>query len=264
MSPDRTYAAARQLIDPDTDYTVHARSGTGWTQPADPDHQELPGLDILLAARRVLRGEPAGRVWSTRADTLNVRSGNGQVWLRFTVTTTAVTDVCQTPGCAAFLNATGQCTRCSTEAPPADRAPTGLWRVLGLAGSAIAPVSRTDLTTADLLCLACTCLTLDDNYFTLPHPVLPPSTETLLEHLATTVAHFDEDCPGTPNVNEAFPRTELLTLADAALTLDQAHGDPDGLLGHPSVLRPPTSLTPAARTDRPADRSKSASACWLL
>ncbi|MFD8727761.1 hypothetical protein [Streptomyces sp. NPDC059611] len=235
MNRDRAYAAARQLIDPDADYTVHARSETGWTQPADPDHQELPGLDVLLAARRVLRSELTGRVWSTRSDTLNVRTGNGLVWLRFTATAAAATDVCQTLGCAAFLTA-GQCTRCSTGPAPADRAPTGLWRVLGLAGSAVTPVSRTELTTTDLVCLARTCLTLDDHYFTLPHPVLPPSTDTLLERLATTVADLDDDRPGTPNLSEAFSRTELLTLADAALTLYQAHGDPDDLRGRPSVL----------------------------
>ncbi|MEU5137752.1 hypothetical protein [Streptomyces californicus] len=178
MNRDRSYAATRQLIDPDADYTVHARSETDWTQPADSDHQELPGLDVLLAARRVLRSEPAGRVWSTRSDTLNVRTGNGQVWLRFTATAAATTDVSQALGCAAFFTATGQCTRCSTGAAPADRAPTGLWRVLGLAGSAVPPVSRTELTTTDLACLARTSLTLDDHYFTLPNPVLPPSTDT--------------------------------------------------------------------------------------
>lgn len=191
---------------------------------------------MLLAARRVLRGEPAGRVWSTRPDTLNVCTGNGQVWLRFTVTTIAVTDVCQTPGCAAFLSATGQCTRCSTEATPAGRAPTGLWRVLGLADSAVSPVSRTDLTTPDLVSLARACLTLDDNYFTLPRPVLPPSTERLLKRLATTVADLDEDRPGSRNVDEALSRTELLTLADAARALYRAHGDPNNLLGRSSVL----------------------------
>ncbi|MEU5137753.1 hypothetical protein [Streptomyces californicus] len=37
-------------------------------------------------------------------------------------------------------------------------------------------------------------------------------------------------------MSEAFSRTELLALAGAALTLYQAHGDPDDLLGLPSVL----------------------------
>lgn len=35
----RAYATVRQLINPDADYTVHARSETGWTQPSDTDHQ---------------------------------------------------------------------------------------------------------------------------------------------------------------------------------------------------------------------------------
>ncbi|MFD6974496.1 hypothetical protein [Streptomyces sp. NPDC059949] len=236
MTPDHAYAAARQLIDPDADYAVHVRTDTGWQRPGDPDQRELPALDVLLAARRVLRSEPAGRVWSTRPDTLNVRTGDGQIWLRFTVTTLTATDVCDTPGCATFLTATGQCTRCSTGTAPAGRAPTGLWRVLGLAHSAVTPVSRSDLTTADLVTLARTCLTLDANYFTLPRPPLPPATDRLLERLATTLAGLDEDRPDAPDVNEALSRAELLTLADVALALYRAHGDPDGLLGRPSVL----------------------------
>lgn len=84
MSPDRAYTTARQLIDPDADYTVHMRTDNDWTQPTDPDHRELPGLDVLLAARRVLRARPAGHVESTSPDTLDIRTGDGRLWLRFT------------------------------------------------------------------------------------------------------------------------------------------------------------------------------------
>ncbi|WP_030390853.1 hypothetical protein [Streptomyces sp. NRRL S-241] len=84
MTPDRAYTTARQLIDPDADYTVQVRTETGWTQPGDPDHRELPGLDVLLAARRVLRAQPAGRVSSPHPDTLDIHTGDGQLWLRFT------------------------------------------------------------------------------------------------------------------------------------------------------------------------------------
>ncbi|MDX3210759.1 hypothetical protein [Streptomyces scabiei] len=87
MSPDHGYATARQMVDPDADYTVHIRTATGWTQPTDPDHRELPGLDVLLAARRVLRARPTGHVESTSPDTLDIRTGNGRLWLRFTDTT---------------------------------------------------------------------------------------------------------------------------------------------------------------------------------
>lgn len=86
MTPDRAYTTARQLIDPDADYTVHVRTETGWAQPGDPDHRELPGLDVLLAARRVLRAQPAGRVSSPHPDTLDIHTGDGQLWLRFTTT----------------------------------------------------------------------------------------------------------------------------------------------------------------------------------
>ncbi|MFD0437326.1 hypothetical protein [Streptomyces chartreusis] len=130
MNPDHAYAAARQLIDPDADYTVRIRTDTGWTQPTDPDHPELPGLDVLLAARRVLRARPAGHVESTSPDTLDIRTGDGRLWLRFTNTTLD------------------------------SHAPEELRRVLGLSRSALAPLARCDLTTSDLVALARTCLTL--------------------------------------------------------------------------------------------------------
>ncbi|KOV62937.1 hypothetical protein ADL00_23550 [Streptomyces sp. AS58] len=95
MSPDHACATARQLIDPDADYTVHMRTDNGWTQPTDPDHRELPGLDVLLAARRVLRARPAGHVESPSDDTLDIRTGDGRLWLRFT---TASPSTGQVPG----------------------------------------------------------------------------------------------------------------------------------------------------------------------
>lgn len=118
MTTDRAYAAARQLIDPDADYAVHVRTGTGWKQPGDADQRELPGLDVLLATRRVLRAQPAGRVWSVRPDTLNLRTGDGRVWLRVVVTTLAQSDLCDTADCAAFLTDDGSCTRCSPGSAP--------------------------------------------------------------------------------------------------------------------------------------------------
>ncbi|WP_157877054.1 hypothetical protein, partial [Streptomyces graminilatus] len=60
MTHETAYTAARRLIDPDTDYAVHVRTPTGWRQPHDAGQRELPGLDVLLAARRALRAEPAG------------------------------------------------------------------------------------------------------------------------------------------------------------------------------------------------------------
>ncbi|MFE3163317.1 hypothetical protein [Streptomyces sp. NPDC059224] len=95
MIPDHAYATARQLIDPDANYTVHIRTDNGWTQPTDPSHRELPGLDVLLAARRVLRPRPAGHVQSTSPDTLDIRTGDGRLWLRFT---TASSSAGQAPG----------------------------------------------------------------------------------------------------------------------------------------------------------------------
>ncbi|MEU0351444.1 hypothetical protein ABZ302_32145 [Streptomyces sp. NPDC006237] len=95
MSPDHAHATARQLIDPDADYTVHIRTDTGWTQPTDPDHWELPGLDVLLAARRVLCTRPAGHVERASPDTLDIHTGDGRLWLRFT---TASPSTGQVPG----------------------------------------------------------------------------------------------------------------------------------------------------------------------
>lgn len=95
MNPNHAYATARRLIDPDADYTVHIRTDTSWTQPTDPDHRELPGLDVLLAARRVLRAQPAGHVESTIPNTLDIRTADGQLWLRFTA---ASPSTCQVPG----------------------------------------------------------------------------------------------------------------------------------------------------------------------
>ncbi|MCX4624463.1 hypothetical protein [Streptomyces albogriseolus] len=95
MIPDHAYATARQLIDPNANYTVHIRTDNGWTQPTDPDQRELPGLDVLLAAGRVLRARPAGHVQSTSPDNLDIRTGDGRLWLRFT---TASSSAGQVPG----------------------------------------------------------------------------------------------------------------------------------------------------------------------
>ncbi|MFJ5850862.1 hypothetical protein [Streptomyces sp. NPDC092903] len=141
MIPGRAYASARQLIDPDADYTVHVHTETGWTRPADPDHRELPGLDVLLAARRLLRAQPAGRVNSTHPDTLDMHTADGRLWLRFIATTLGE----NAPGPA--------------EPATHDRAPQGLWWLIGLSRSSLVPVSRCDLTDSDLETLARTCLT---------------------------------------------------------------------------------------------------------
>ncbi|ODA70276.1 hypothetical protein [Streptomyces sp. AVP053U2] len=95
MNPTHAYAIARQLIDPDANYTVHIHTDTGWTQPTDTDHRELPGLDVLLAARRVLRARPVGHVQSTSPNSLDIRTGDGQLWLRLT---TASPSAVQVPG----------------------------------------------------------------------------------------------------------------------------------------------------------------------
>ncbi|GGR80719.1 hypothetical protein GCM10010269_19820 [Streptomyces humidus] len=217
MTPDRAYATARQLIDPDADYTVHVRTDTGWTQPADPDHRELPGLDVLLAARRLLRARPAGHVGSTHPDTLDMHTGDGRLWLRFTATTLGDND----PGPAE---------------PAADeRAPQGLWRLLGLSGSSLAPLARCDLTDSDLVTLARTCLTLSRAH-PLPQPGMPPEAALLLERLASSTEALDSGLPSAPDIDDDFSRTELLTLADTALALYRTHGDPNDLLGRPEVL----------------------------
>ncbi|WP_030841402.1 hypothetical protein [Streptomyces sp. NRRL S-475] len=162
MNPNHAYAAARQLIDPDADYTIHIHTDTGWTQPTDPNHRELPGLDVLLAARRVLRARPAGHVQSTSPDTLDIRTGDGRLWLRFTDTTL------------------GECDSAPDEPALDDHIPTELWRVLRLSGSALAPLARCDLTTSDLEALARTCLTLSQAHSLLPQPALLPNAGHLL------------------------------------------------------------------------------------
>ena len=123
MTLDRAYADARQLIDLDADYTVHVRAGNGWQPPGNRDQRELPGLDVLLAARRVLCAQPAGRVWSTRPDTLNVCTGDGLLWLRFTVTTLAETGLCDAAECAEFLTDSGHCPRCAADPSPGPGGP---------------------------------------------------------------------------------------------------------------------------------------------
>ncbi|MEV6581383.1 hypothetical protein AB0M92_24845 [Streptomyces sp. NPDC051582] len=217
MTADRAYATARQLIDPDADYTVHVRIETGWTQPADPDHRELPGLDVLLAARRLLRSRPAGHIGNPHPDTLDMHTGDGRLWLRFTATTLNDND----PG----------------PAQPAtnDRAPEGLWRMLGLSGSSLVPVARCDLTDSDLRTLARTCLTLSHAH-PLPQPVVPPEAALLLERLASTAEALDTGLPRAPDIDDDLSRTEMLTLAEAALALYRTHGNPDDLLGRPEVL----------------------------
>ncbi|WP_214355198.1 hypothetical protein, partial [Streptomyces sp. CJ_13] len=215
MTIGHAYATARQLIDPDADYTVHVRTETGWTQPADPDHRELPGLDVLLAARRLLRAQPAGRVSSTHPDTLDLHTGDGRLWLRFVPTTLGDND--------------------PAPAEPAtdDRAPQGLWRLLGLSGSSLVPVSRCDLTDTDLATLARTCLTLNQTH---PQTAVPPEAALLLERLATTVEALDTGLPHAPDIDEVLTRSELLSLAETALALYRAHADPEDLLGRPEVL----------------------------
>ncbi|WP_331729024.1 hypothetical protein OG592_43135 (plasmid) [Streptomyces avidinii] len=209
MTPGRTYATARQLIDPDADYTVHVRTETGWTQPADPDHRELPGLDVLLATRRLLRAQPAGRVSSTHPDTLDMHTGDGRLWLRFVATTFGDND----PGPA--------------EPATNDRAPQGLWRLLGLSGSSLVPVSPCDLTDSDLVTLARTCLTLNQTH---PQPAVPPQAALLLERLATTVEALGASLADAPDIDEDLSRTELLTLAQTALALYRDQRDlPDSI-----------------------------------
>ncbi|MFI8952727.1 hypothetical protein ACIGO6_40490 [Streptomyces sp. NPDC053750] len=95
MNPNHAYATARQLIDPDANYAVHIRTDNAWTKPTDPNHRELPGLDVLMAARRALRAQPVGHVQSTSPGTLDIRTGDGRLWLRFV---TASSSRGQAPG----------------------------------------------------------------------------------------------------------------------------------------------------------------------
>ncbi|KOV37235.1 hypothetical protein [Streptomyces sp. H036] len=215
MKPDRNYATARQVIDPDADYTVHIRTDAGWSQPTNPDHQELPGLDVLLAARRALRAQPPGRVESTSPSTLDVRTHDDRLWLRFTHSTLRGNE----PD--------------PDETSPGARPTDGLWRLLGLSGSALVPLSRSDLTDSDLATLARTCLVL---HHTHPQTNVPPQAGLLLERLATTVEALDTGLPGAPDIDEELSRAELLTLAETALALYRTHRDHDDLLGRPEVL----------------------------
>jgi hypothetical protein len=239
MIRDLAYTAARQVIDPDADYAVHARTPTGWRQPHDPGQRELPGLDVLLAARRALRAEPAGTVWCAPAAALNVRTGDGRLWLRFVPRAVAETELCDTPGCAEFLTSSRRCARCATDpAPgPSGRVLTGLWRVLGLADSAVVPITHDDLTTTDLVSLARACHTLSQQHHAvLARTPLPPSAGPLLERLAVVLDDLDEDHPHAVDADLAFSRGELLILADTALALYRAHEDPDDLLSRATVL----------------------------
>ncbi|MFI6688065.1 hypothetical protein [Streptomyces sp. NPDC050485] len=233
MTPELAYAAARQMIDPDADYLVHVRTTTGWAPPGDPGQRELPGLDVLLTVRRVLRAQPAGSVSSTHPQTLNLRTGDGRIELRF-VPNALVADLCGGPGCGEFLPSSSPCPRCSTAPVRPSRAPEGLWRVLGLPDSAIVPVTRADLTLTDLAVLARACHTL--YYARFARPVLPPEAARLLHFLSGVLDDIDEGQPDALDIHEALSRSQLLTLAEAGLTLYRNHGDPDDFLGRPSVL----------------------------
>ncbi|WP_328373476.1 hypothetical protein OG800_50375 (plasmid) [Streptomyces sp. NBC_00445] len=237
MKPDQAYTAARQAIDPDADYIVHVRTDTGWTRPGDPDQRELPGLDVLLAARRVLRAQPAGSVWCTPGEALNVRTGDGRLWLRFVPSHLAATEMCENSGCAEFLNDAGDCMRCATGPFRGEGSATRLWRVLGRADSAVVPLTRDDLTTADLVTLARACHTLSrQHHADRARTPLPAEAEGLLERLALVVDGLDEGHAHAVDANVAFSRGELLTLAETALALYRAHGDSDDLLGRATVL----------------------------
>jgi hypothetical protein len=237
MTLSPAYTAARQAVDPDADYVVHVRTASGWAAPGDPGQRDLPGLDVLLAARRVLRAQPAGSVWCTPSETLNLRTADGRLWLRFVPGAVAETELCETPGCAEFLSDSGHCARCAAGPACAGRAPTGLWKVLGLADSAVLPVTRDDLTTTDLVSLARACDTLGHRH----HPAragapLPPEAGPLRERLALALDDLDEGRPHARDLDSVFTRGELLTLADTALALFRTHGDPDDLLDRAAVL----------------------------
>ncbi|MFI5986896.1 hypothetical protein ACIBEA_39295 [Streptomyces sp. NPDC051555] len=235
MTPRRAYAAARQLIDADADYLVHVRTTTGWVLPGDHEQRELPGLDVLLAARRVLRGHPAGSVWSAYPQTLNVLTGDGRTELRFIPNTLSDTALCRTVGCAELLPPTGPCPRSTTALGLDGRTPDGLWRVLGLPDSALVPVTLADLTLADLVTLAHTAHTLHNRDYP-ADTVLSPEAGPLLAFLAQVLEDLDQDRPHAMEVDDALSRTQLLTLAEAALALYRADGDPDDLLGRREVL----------------------------
>lgn len=103
---------------------------------------------------------------STSPDTLDIRTGDGRLWLRFPDTT---------------LGENGP----ATDEPSLDgHTPEEPWRVLGLSGSALAPLARCDLTTSDLEALARTCLTLSQAPSLLLRPTLPSNAGHLLERLA--------------------------------------------------------------------------------
>jgi len=109
--------------------------------------------------------------------------------------------------------------------------------VLGLVDSAVVPITRDDLTTKDLVSLARACHTLaQQHHAVLARTLLPPSAGPLLERLALVLDDLDDDRQQAVDADLAFSRGELLTLADAALALYRAHGDPDDLLGRATVL----------------------------
>ncbi|MFF4531690.1 hypothetical protein ACFY1P_20760 [Streptomyces sp. NPDC001407] len=236
MTPDRSYALARELLDLDADYTVHVRTADGWQQPADPYHRELPGLDVLLAARRVLRARPVGRVWSPRPETLHVRTGDGRAELRFVPKHLAEAQLCGAADCAGSFDDAGRCARCTTASRFAGAvAPAPVWKVLGWADSAVVPISRNDLTTTDLVTLARACHSLSRRAFA-GHTLLSPRPRQLLDRLARALDDLDEGRPHTPDIDEVFSRAELLTLAGMALSLYRDHHDPDDVLTRPVVL----------------------------
>lgn len=109
--------------------------------------------------------------------------------------------------------------------------------MLGLSDSAVLPITRDELTTTDLVRLARACHTLyQQHHAVLARTLQPSEAGPLLERLALVLDDLDEDRPHATDVDVAFTRAELLTLTDTALALYRAHGDPDALLGRPSVL----------------------------
>lgn len=119
-----TYATAHEVITSGAHYIVHIHTDMGWTTPPDPDYRQVLGLDALLAARRVLRTEPAGTAWSTPAKALHLQSNDGRLCLRFTPTTATETN----PRPHLYNSEPAPGSTLATPAPPThddDRCPQG-------------------------------------------------------------------------------------------------------------------------------------------
>lgn len=90
MNPNHAYATARQLIDPTLTTPSTSAPTTAGHSPPTPVTGNYPAWTSSWPPAGSLRPRPAGHVQSTSPDTLDIRTGDGRLRLRFTAASSSV------------------------------------------------------------------------------------------------------------------------------------------------------------------------------